>query len=328
MFNWGIVGTGNIATLMVKDFKYVKEGKVISVVGTSLEKAKAFADKHHIGQYHSDLEVFLADETIDCIYVATPHNSHKEIVIKALRAGKHVLCEKPMGINVSEELEMIQVARQEKCFLMEAFWTAFLPAIKEMERWIVGEDIGKVRLVEADFSFRAGTLDEGRLFDPRLAGGALLDVGIYVVGITHMISKLVDAGPLETLEIVSQKTKSGVDGQDTILMQYAKGLSASLTCGVNLEGTRSLRVYGDHGHVEIPEFFMAKKAFLHTTDDRLDYKNSSNIYGYAYEVNVMQEDIKKGNTESSVLPLEHSLEVMRLLDLLRSKIGLLYPMED
>ncbi len=326
MLKWGIIGTGNIAAAMVKDFKFVEEGKLISVVGTSIEKGKAFAKKHHIEKTFSRVEEFLQDPALDCVYVATPHNEHKGLVIQALRAGKHVLCEKPMGINRLEEEEMLDVARQEGCFLMEAFWTAYLPAVMEAEKWIEDGEIGSVRLIEGDFSFRLEE-EKGRLFDPDRAGGALLDVGIYVIGMAHRISQIIGSGPLVSTHIAVQKTGTGVDGQDTIILQYKNGLTASLTCAISLEGDKVFKVHGDKGYIEIPEFFRAKKAYLYTRNDRLDYKSSTPAEGYVYEVNFMNKAIKTGNRSSHVLPVEDSMDFISIIDELRSLIGLKYPME-
>ncbi len=327
MLNWGIIGTGNIAGAMAKDFKFVEEGKLVSLVGTSAEKGQAFAKKHHIGGYSDNLRDFLDDPGIDCVYIATPHNTHKELVIQALEAGKHVLCEKPMGINSQDVEAMLKVAKAQGKFLMEAFWTAYLPAVMEVEKWIKCGEIGNVRLIEGDFSFRIDQ-EQGRLFDPSLAGGALLDVGIYVVGMAHRISQLAEAGPLISSSIAAKKTSTGVDGQDTITLQYENGLTASLTCAISLDGPKGLNIYGEKGHIEIPDFFMAKKAYLYTQGDRLDYSSSTPAHGYVYEVNYMNEAIKKGKTSSEVLPVEESLEYIRIIDTLRSAIGLKYPMED
>lgn len=327
MINWGIVGTGYISTLMANDFKFVKEGKIVAVSGTSIEKAKNFAKQYGIDKYYGDLESLLADETIDVVYIATPHPSHKDIAIASMRAKKAVLCEKPLGVNKQEELEMIKVAKEENVFLMEGFWTLYLPAIIKAFEWIKEGKIGKLRLIEADFSFMTDQDETGRLLNPNLAGGALLDVGIYPVGISHSIAKMVGAGEVVEESIISQKASSGVDGQNCINFQYKNGLSAHLTCGVTLDGLQGLMLYGEKGRIEIPVFFATKKATLHVDGDRLDYKSNTEATGYCHEVNAVNELLSNGQKSSDVVSLEHSLEVIERLDSLRSKINLKYPFE-
>jgi len=324
--NWGIIGTGNIAATMAKDFKYVDDAKVVAVSGTSPEKANKFAKEYGIEHPCRSLDELLADDQVDCVYIATPHTSHKDIAIQAMKAGKAVLCEKPMAINHKDQEEMIKVAKERHVFLMEAYWTAYLPAVREAFKWIKEGEIGRVRLIEADFSFRTEA-ESGRLLDPTLAGGALLDVGIYPVGVTHMISKLVGAGVIKTLYNTAQMTSTGVDGQDTILIQYDNGLTASLTCALKLDGHQHMYIYGEKGRIELPIFFSAKKASLYKANDHVDFNSNTGAKGYVYEVNAVNTLVKEGEIESPVISFEHSLEVIEILDRLRANIGLAYPGE-
>lgn len=327
MINWGIIGTGYISGVMARDFKFVPEGQLVAVLGTSEEKARAFADTYGIEDSYCDLDSFLANERIDAVYIAVPHPSHKSIAIAAMKAHKAVLCEKPMAVNKADELEMVQVAKEENVFLMEAFWTLYLPAIEKALEWVKEGKIGKLRLIEADFSFKTVQDSSGRLLNLDLAGGALLDVGIYTVGMANYIANMVKAGKLVKRNNIAQMTESGVDGQDCISLQYQNGLSAQLTCGVTLDGVKALTLYGDEGRIEVPVFFSAKKATLFANNDRLDFNSNTDVTGYCYEVNAVNEHLSNNETSSQVVTLEHSLEVMEILDSLRELINLKYPFE-
>jgi len=327
MIKWGIIGTGYISSIMAKDFKFVTNGELVAVSGTSIEKAKNFAHQYGIDKYYGDLESLLEDKDIDAVYIATPHPSHKKIAIAAMKAKKAVLCEKPMATNKADELEMVAVAKEENVFLMEAFWTLYLPAMKKALEWVKEGKIGNLRLIKGDFSFMTDQDESGRLLNPDLAGGALLDVGIYPVGITNYIANMVGAGPLVTKTNMAQMTSTGVDGQDCIGLQYTNGLSAQLSCGVTLDGLKGLMLYGDKGRVEVPVFFSAQKASLHTNGDRLDFESDYEASGYCFEIIGINELLINNAKASDVVTLDHSLEVIELLDDLRGIISLKYPWE-
>lgn len=327
MIKWGIIGTGYISSIMAKDFRFVTNGKLVAVSGTSLEKAKNFAQQYGIDKYYGDLESLLEDEDIDAVYIATPHPSHKKIAIEAMKAKKSVLCEKPMAINKADELEMVAVANEENVFLMEAFWTLYLPAMQKVAQWIKEGEIGNLRLIKGGLCFKTKEDETGRLLNPDLAGGALLDVGIYPVGVTNYFAKLVGAGELVYKDNIAQMTDSGVDGEDCITLQYANGLNAQLTCAVTLNGPTDIIFYGDKGRIEVPGFFNTKKATLYTEEDTIEFINETDARGYCYEVEAVNDLLSKGLKTSELITLEHSLEVIEILDSCRQMINLKYPFE-
>jgi len=185
---WGIVGLGGIAHKFASDLKLVDNTEIVAVASRSIDKAKEFQEqykaKHAFGSYK---ELFTCDE-VDVIYIATPHTSHKELSIQAMNHGKHVLCEKPAGINRGEVAEMVLVANKNKVFLMEALWARFNPSILKAKELVDSGAMGTLRYLHADFAFFAlNKPEDGRLLNPELGGGTLLDIGIYPIFLSYLL---------------------------------------------------------------------------------------------------------------------------------------------
>lgn len=321
---WGILGTGWIAEQFTKDLVHVTNGQGFAVGSRTQEKADDFAKRHGLPRAYGSYEQVLKDPEIDVVYVATPHPQHHDNVIAALRAGKAVLCEKPFTVNSSELEEMIKLAAKKGLFLMEAMWTRFLPAIVKTRQWIKDGRIGEIKLLKAEFGFCADWNPEGRLFNPQLGGGALLDAGIYPVSFASMIF---GTHPVRIHSAV-QLGKTGVDEQFSVLLDYGVGRSASLHGATRLNMNNDAHIYGTKGMIHVPSFLNARTASLRVegaeeevfTDDRISI-------GYAFEAQEVGECLLRGDKESSHISLEESLSIMGLLDQLRADWKLKYPFE-
>src|SRR5215813_12044980 len=184
---WGILGAGSIANRLAEGVLVLPDAKLTAVGSRSQEKADAFADKYGIPNRHASYDALVNDPEVDVIYVATPHNFHKEHSILALNAGKHVLCEKPFTINECEAKEIVSVAQAKGLFVMEAMWTRFFPIMGKVRKLLKAGEIGEPYLLHADFGFKGTFNPEGRLYNPNLGGGALLDVGVYPISLASMI---------------------------------------------------------------------------------------------------------------------------------------------
>lgn len=182
MIHWGVIGTGLIIDMFCTDFKHVEDANLHSVYGRNFERTAEVADKFRFDHTFNDLdEFFLSQPELDIVYIGTPHNTHAEFAIRAMKAGKHVLCEKPFAVNENEVKAILKAAKETDRFVMEALWTLYLPAIrKKTLEWIKEGVIGDIRLITADFGDELNTDPKGRIHNPELAGGALLDVGIYL----------------------------------------------------------------------------------------------------------------------------------------------------
>ena len=324
IIKWGILGTGAIASAFARDLVFAKNTEKTAVGSRTKESADKFAAEHGVSTAYGSYEELVEDPNVDAIYVATPHPFHKENVLSCLRAGKAVLCEKPFTINSGELEEIIRFARDRKLFLMEAMWTRFLPPIVKVREWIDSGKIGEVLLVKADFGFRAPWNPEGRLLNPALGGGALLDVGIYPVTFASMIFGTNPEKILSTAHI----GETGVDEQFSILMSYPSGKTATLNGALRVGLTNEAYIHGTEGSIRIPSFHSAKSATLYQDGVELETFNDDRQFaGYAFEIEEVGKCLSQGLLESSVVPLDESLKIMNLMDEIRGQWGLIYPFE-
>lgn len=321
---WGIMGTGWIAEKFAADLTHVSNGEGMAVGSRTLNSANQFAAKFNIPRAYGSYEELVSDPEIDAIYVATPHPFHRDNVITALSGGKAVLCEKPFTVNSRELEEIIAVAKEKRLFLMEAMWTRFLPPIIQVRQWLEDGRIGEIKLLKAEFGFRSDWNPSGRLLNPELGGGALLDAGIYPVSFASMIF-----GPNpEQVWSTAHIGETGVDEHFSILLDYGQGRSASLHGAVRLALTNEAYIYGTEGSIHIPSFLNATKAVLHVNgQEPVEVKDDRTAVGYAFEAEEVGRCLLAGETESSAITLAESLGIMQLLDQLRAQWGLKYPFE-
>ncbi|MGF7048203.1 putative dehydrogenase [Paenibacillus sp. DS2015] len=321
---WGILGTGWIASQFARDLAHAQNAERFAVGSRTKESADQFAENFNFAHAYGSYEELLANPEIDAIYVATPHPFHKENVLTCLRAGKAVLCEKPFTINAAELEEMISYAKENKLFLMEGMWTRFLPPIRKVREWLQAGRIGDVKLVKADFGFRSDWNPEGRLLNPDLGGGALLDAGIYPISFASMV---LGAKP-EKIMSTAHIGETGVDEQFSILLSYESGRTASLNGSVRLNLTNEAYIYGTDGYIHIPSFLNSKSASLFINGEEVEtFTDDRTSIGYVYEAEEVGRCLQEGLTESSIIPLEESLGIMKILDEVRGQWGLRYPFE-
>jgi predicted dehydrogenase len=245
---------------------------------------------------------------------------HCEHTLLALDAGKAVLCEKPFAVSAREARLMIERARARKLFLMEAMWTRFNPITVQVRRWLAEGRIGEPRLATVDFGFRTAWNPESRLLNPALAGGALLDVGVYVLAYASMVF-----GRPAQIQAVSHIGETGVDEQTAIVLRYGGGQIASLTCAVRTPTPHGARIYGTEGAIEIPAFWHAPTAKLIRLKE--DPVEATGDFGFRYEIAETHACLAAGKTESDAMPLAETLAIAETMDEVRRQIGLRYPFE-
>ncbi|MGC4046084.1 MAG: Gfo/Idh/MocA family oxidoreductase [Armatimonas sp.] len=331
---WGILGAGSIAHQFTGDVQPLLDQEVVAVGSREIEKANAFADKYNIANRHDSYEALVADPSVDAIYVATPHNFHKEHVLLSLRAGKHVLCEKPFTVNAKEAEEIIVEARGRKLFLMEAMWPRFFPGWAKVRELIASGAIGKVRMLEADFGFKGGsTGDDGmltgvnpeaRLYNPALAGGALMDVGCYPVSLAQMIlGTPVEVAALGTIG------HTGVDENTAMLLRYAGGEIAITSTSLQVNTGHNVTIVGTDGRIEVRSNWWCPKQIVLIPSNQVPQPFEFPFEGKGFQFEAMEVAacLRAGKTESEILSLDDSLVIMKSLDALRDKLGLKYPME-
>ena len=313
---WGIISTGNIANSFARDFKYVQNGEIHAVASRSKEKAREFAVRYGINNAYGSYEDLFLDKEIDAVYVATPHNFHLDNAAKAMKSGKAVLCEKPITINSQELSQLMDIAKSTNMYLMEAMWMYFLPAIKKAKSWIDEGKIGKVDYVKADFGFKANAEKELRLFDPELAGGALLDIGIYPIALSCLVYNQLP----KKISVSSKKKDSGVDMTETMILEYASGETASLSVTLLYDMPNEALIVGDEGYISIPDFFKAKECFLYKGKVVVDhFTDQSECVGYTYEVESVNRDLLEGKMQSDLMPLSASMMLQEIMDNIKTK---------
>ncbi|ASA25955.1 Gfo/Idh/MocA family protein [Paenibacillus donghaensis] len=322
---WGVLGTGWISHQFVTDLAHAANGVAYAVGSRSLESAEKFATDHGVPVAYATYEELVNDPEVDAVYIGTPHPLHKDNALLALRAGKAVLCEKPFTVNSAELEEIAAYAKHNKLFLMEAMWSRFIPAIAKVREWIAAGRIGEVRLVKADLGFRADWNPEGRLLNPKLGGGALLDVGIYPISFASMV-----LGPHpEQIHSTVHIGETGVDEHFSLLLSYGGGVTASINGGVRLNLLNEAYIFGTEGHIMVPGTLVnPTKAVLHSADGVTEtFEEQRESIGYAYEAEEVGRCLEAGLTESPVITLDESVAILKLLDRVRGQWGLVYPGE-
>ncbi len=321
---WGILGPGSIAHKFAEGLKSAAGAELSAVGSRSQANADRFGDEFDVPRRHGSYEALAADEKVDAVYVSSPHAMHLEHSLLCIRAGKAVLCEKPLTINLAQSGQMVAAAREAGVFLMEAVWTRFLPYMVKLRELLSAGAIGDVRMVAADFGFRAGFDPAGRLFDPNLGGGALLDVGIYTIALASMIL----GEPVEVTGL-AELGETGVDEQSAFVLKYAGGRLAVLYTAVRTHTPMEATIMGTEGSIRLHSPWWRGRTLTLTPaggeSEEFDLPHEGN--GYNYEAVEVGQCLRAGKTESDIMPLGESLRVMKTMDRLRALWGLKYPME-
>jgi predicted dehydrogenase len=321
---WGILGTGRIAGLFATGLTVVPDAELAAVGSRAIETAERFGDEFGVPRRHASYEALAEDDAVDVIYVATPHPMHHPAVRLCLEAGKPVLCEKPFTINAAQAADLIALARDRRLFLMEAMWTRFLPLIGRFRELIAAGAIGEPRLLTADFGFRHPGGPEHRLFNPDLGGGALLDVGVYLVSLASMVF-----GAHDRAIGLAHLGPTGVDEQASLVFGYPGGQLAQLTAATRTDTPQEVTLMGTEGSLRIhPLWWKPTRMTLTRPDgstEPFDIPYDGN--GYGCEAAEVMRCLRAGALESPIMPLDETLAVVQTLDGIRAQWGLRYPME-
>ncbi|MCK0156645.1 Gfo/Idh/MocA family oxidoreductase [Cellulophaga sp. F20128] len=320
---WGIVGLGNIAEKFAQDLSVVKDTELVSVASRSREKAEKFASKYNVkNAYDSYTSLFHCTE-VDVIYIATPHTLHAELSIEAMSCGKHILCEKPMAVNASQLKRMIAAAVKNKVFLMEALWSRFLPSIIQTKVLIGNNTIGAVTHMNVDFAFygmdRPAT---GRVLNPNLAGGSLLDIGIYPVFLAYLI-----LGKPKNILASANFHSTGIEKQISVIFNYDNA-QALLYSGLTSNSEVKAEITGDKGSIILePRWHHTENLVLNTQGQTERMVVPKLGLGYAHEILEVNACIRSGKLESSLWSHQNSLDLINLLDDIRKISGIVFPFE-
>lgn len=337
ILNWGIIATGSIAGSFAQGVRAGKTGRVVAVASRSAAAAGAFAQKHDVGRAYEGYDKLLADRDVQAVYIATPHPMHALWAIQAARAGKHVLVEKPIGMNGAQARAIVEAAAASGVFLMEAFMYRCHPQMAEVLELVRAGALGKVLMVHAEFSFFADGDGSGRLFAQELGGGGILDVGCYPVSFARAIAgaavgKLFD-DPVDVRAVGTLHKPTGVDAFTTACLRFESGILATCTTGVKMPGGSSARIVGTEGSLEMAQPWLPGRGGAPvqlilrrehgTRSETLVVPCEKDLY--AYEADEVAASLAQ--RQSPAMSWEDSVGNMHTLDRWRQEIGLVYDCE-
>jgi predicted dehydrogenase len=317
---WGIIGLGNIAHQFAKELQLVEGAELVAVASRSKDNAVTFAASYHCQKAYDSYEDIMNDDTIDILYIATPHDSHAELTLKALEKNKHVLCEKPIALQYQDAKKMIAASKKYNKFFMEAFWTRFNPSFRAAFAKIKQGEIGEIRYINADFAFYANEKEKNRLFDLKLGGGSLMDIGVYPLFLAYTI-----LGVPDSILAKSNFHTSGVDSQTAIILNY-KEAQAVLYSGISSTSEMKATISGTEGRINLNKtWHMAESYTLIKNDIETNYDFPTKGKGYTYEIEECHECIRNNAIESNLWSHKNSLDLIKIVDEVKNQVGLHFP---
>jgi predicted dehydrogenase len=339
-FSWALVGPGRIANRFAEAVEGLPNTRLACVLGRDAERTQAFATRWSSPEAHNgngtvrataNWDDVLNDPGVDGVYIATPHALHHDAVQRCLAAGKPVLCEKPLVPNVAQALPLVALAQRENVFLMEALWTRFLPAYAQMAEWLRSGAIGRIRSIQSSFCFAATSGLDSRLYAPELAGGALLDIGIYNLSVTRWVlqTALGTCPELRDLQVDGVLAPTKVDQRLAATLTFDGDVVSQLVCGFDSQSDNALRIHGEHGWISAPHnFWQATEVVLQSrSEPMLSVQTPFSINGFEGEIVEAMRCIRAGLVESPQMPHAETLATLGWMDAMRARMGVRYPFE-
>lgn len=322
-FNIGIMGTGNIAAVMAKTVNQMKGVRLYAVASREKVKAEVFAGKYSCKKAYGSYEELVNDSKVDLVYIATPHSEHFENAKLCIEHQKPVLCEKAFTANAKQAEELLALAKEKQVFITEAIWTRYLPMLTTIREVLGSGVIGELRTLTANLGYVIDGVE--RLLNPALAGGALLDVGVYTLNFALMIFGC----DIEKVHSCCSYTETGVDRQNTVTLSYRDGKYAVLNSSLESLSDRRGTIYGTKGFAVVENInnFESISVYDNSYKKVAEYKRPKQISGYEYEVEACIRSIRGHEIECAEMPHGEILRVMRLMDDLRREWGIVYPFE-
>ena len=323
MLKMAIMGAGAIANKMAATITKMNDVEAYAIAARDEDRAEKFAEEYGFTKFYGSYEEMLKDPEVELVYIATPHSHHYKCAKMCLEAGKHVLCEKAFTVNAEQAEEILRLAEEKKLLLTEAIWTRYMPSRDMINKLIEDGVIGEVTSLTANLGYELSQVK--RIWDPKLAGGALLDVGVYLVNFASMIFG-------ENLESVQSEAvfKDGVDMIDNINMTFAGGKTAAMQCNVHAVQNRQGTIFGTRGYIEITNINNPEE--IRVFDE--NYKKVTSIIppeqisGYEYEVEACRKAIEEGRLECPEMPHKETLRVMKIMDEMRASWGYEIPVME
>ena len=319
----GILGAGKIAGTVAATLVQMQEMECVAVASRDLEKAKAFADRFGFRKAYGSYEEMLSDPEVELVYIATPQSHHYEHIMLCLENGKHVLCEKAFTINADQASRVAEEAEKRGLYLAEAIWTRYMPSRRIIDNVLASGAIGTPNTLTANLSYVIH--DKERIYRPELAGGALLDIGVYGLNfaLMHFGTDIASIGS------AVQMTDEGVDAMESITIFYNDGRMAVLTHSIYARSDRKGIIHGDKGYMVVENINNPQSVSVYDLNDQLveRYDVPAQISGYEYQFLEAERCIRAGKMQSESMPLSETVYVMDVMDDLRAQWGMVYPQE-
>lgn len=324
IINFGIIGPGKIANRFATSFENVTNGKVYAIASRDLNKSKAFAETYKAEKAYGSYEELLNDPKVDAVYIATPHPFHYEQTLLCLKAGKPVICEKPLALNYKQASEMIATAKKKNVFLMEAMWSRFFPATKKVVELIQSGIIGDIQYLQADFGFASPLDFNNRVYNLALGGGAQLDVGVY-----PMFLALLLLGKPKSIKATSQLATTGADATTGALMHFDNGAIAHIFSSIVSDSPKQADIMGTKGRILIQtpwhksQHITVKLHSGEVTEFPFPYPNN----GFQYQVEEVIRCLNENKKESDLMTHSLSLLMAETSDEIRRQGGIKYSVD-
>lgn len=320
-FRWGVIGPGRIAHAFGQALAVVPEACLYAVASTNLERGKSFAQQYGAEKVYTDYASLIADPAVEGIYIANPHRYHFEVARQCLAAGKPVLCEKPLTVTAREAQALITLAGERQVFLMEAVWSRFQPVWLHVKRWLREGQIGTIEQLVSHFCGRVARNVDDRLLNPELAGGVLLDMGIYNLTLSKYVMGC--APDSVTADVVVGPT--GVDEQTAGILRFGD-VVALFNCSFIHGAKNDFTIFGETGRIVIDEgFWAATSATLYRADGTMErFEQPFDASGFEYEIAEAVRCIRAGLLESPVIPWADTLNTMTIMDQILGGAGVNY----
>ena len=321
--NIGFIGAGRIANTLASTMARMEDVNLYAVAARDLERAQAFAAQYGFDKAYGSYEEMLRDPHVELVYIATPHSYHFEHMKLCIEHGKNVLCEKAFTLNAAQARQIAALAREKGVYVAEAIWTRYMPSRAMINEVLASGIIGNVTALTATLCYPVAYKE--RCIRPELAGGALLDVGVYCLNFALMHF----GDDIERMDSSVRMTDTGVDGQESITLHYRDGKIAVLTAGILSRSDRKGIFYGDKGYIIVENLNNPQSISVYDLTDTLVKKLEvpAQITGYEYQIREAMARIRAGEVESASMPLDTTIAVMERMDSLRKDWGLIYPME-
>jgi predicted dehydrogenase len=337
--NWGVLGTGRIAGVFTRAVAAIPSAAQLVAVGSrNLASAKQFAAQNHLAKAYDSYESLLADPEVQAVYIGTPHSEHCAWALKAIAAGKHVLSEKPAGMNRDQVIAVVEAAKEKGVIFMEAFMYRFHPQTSRVREFIESGSLGRIGLVQGSFGFNRPCDTKTRLWNRALGGGGIMDVGCYPVSWARLVAGADEhkayADPVTTQGSAVLHPEAGVDVYAAATLRFPSGMIAQVSCGIGLVQDNTLRIFGETGWLELSSAFVCECAgipvriTLHRPNQPpTDMSVTSERDLYTYEIEAFAKAVSEGLHEVPGMTLGDTLGNMATLDAWRSSAGVMFPGE-